>query len=98
VVVMSYHGLSNYALVLSGGALYKLHLFLRTTRIKLGYGIILNIYLIKKKKWYILLVKFVMNSKNLDFKYYRKLEEVYSDYVIDIFFSRRNIFEGEATT
>ena len=50
----------------------------------------------------ILFVKFVMNSKlspkNLNFKYYRKLEEVYSEYVIDIFFSYHNIFEGEATT
>jgi hypothetical protein len=50
----------------------------------------------------ILFVKFVMNSrkkpKNLNFKYYRKLEEVYSEYVIDICFSSHDICEGEATT
>jgi hypothetical protein len=42
--------------------------------------------------------EFQVSPKNLHFKYYRKLEEVYSEYVIDIFFSYCNIVEGEATT
>jgi len=45
------------------GALYKLHLFLRTTRVNLGNVIILNICTEKKKGELILLVTFVMNSR-----------------------------------
>jgi len=71
------------------GAMCKLHLFLRTTRINLGNVIILNICTKKNGTYTIgqVCYEFQISPKNLDFKYYRKLEEVYSEHVIDIIFS-----------